>query len=128
MRGEYNMRESVNIKDWLLHLEGDVMVDEVYEIVDAAQVRDYHGSKPGELVRRDYTVAIWSHDGISCVDVWITKNGCVETYADIDNTDDLFMALYTTPHASLRVDTWGIPGALRDAFLANATQRMEWEE
>lgn len=116
----------VNVEQWLYSLEGDVSMDRVYTIEGNAQVRDYSDGS-GRLVRRDFTVAIWGHDGIDCIDVWITEDGCVGVYTDVDDEENLFMTMYTNQHATLHIDG-EIPEALRESFLATATQRMEWED
>jgi hypothetical protein len=134
MRGEYNMdfnKKQVVVNKYFYSLEGDVWVDNITTISGDAQVRDYMNGK-GELVRRDYTVVEWSHDGISCIDVYITLDGCIEVYVqdteDEDDEDDvLFMAVYNGAHASIRLDTFDIPEVLRESFISTATQRMDFK-
>jgi hypothetical protein len=117
----------IDVAHFLGGLDGDVSVSRVLVIPDDAQVRDYSDGS-GQLVRRDYTVVEWGHDGIQCVDVWVTKDGCIEVYAEEDDEDEVFMAVYTSPHASLRLDTLEMPEALREAFIATVTERMDFRD
>lgn len=116
---------NVNLSEYLNSLEGDVLVDNITVLPGLAQERNYTTGR-GELERRDFTIVDWGHDGISCVDVYITKDGCIDVYAD--DEDEIFEAIYNKTHASLRIDIDEIPNSLREAFLATATVRMDYED
>lgn len=120
------MGKQLNIEEYFNGLEGDTWIDSITVLPDMAQVRDYT-TREQSLVRRDFTVVDWSHDGVSCVDVYITQNGCITIYGEYEDESDLFLAVYTSTHADLRIEG-DIPQSLSDAFLATATERMDYPE
>lgn len=119
------MSYQLNIEEYFNSLEGDVWVENITTIPNDAQVRDYT-KRDQPFVRRDFTVVDWSYDGVSNLHVFITKDGCIDIHGEYDD-DTLFMVVITAAHATLAIDG-DIPQSLSDAFLATATERMEYED
>lgn len=97
----------LNMNEYHYSLEGDVSVDSIRTLVGMEYV--------GEI-----TVVHWSHDGKHCVDLYQTKDGMLTlqgTYED--DSDELFMTVYTATFACLRMEG-DIPEGMIDAFVETA--------
>ena len=106
--GEYQL----NIGEYLMGLDGDVVVYSV----QTRMARD-----------REYTVVVWAHDGIDCVDIYPTENGVLSIDTSgcnyPDEADDIFMTVYVSTTACMRLEG-DLPESIASAFVDAAL--AEW--